>query len=580
MASVKTMRLGNRVLKACAVVLMSVSAHAGAEKRSEAVNRLFTRWNTSTTPGMNVLVLRDGREIYSHSFGMANLELSKRNDPASVYPVGSLTKQFTAYCVHLLAQEGKLALTDNVRKYIPEMHDFGEVITLQMLLNHISGLRDNVTLLAIRGHRVDDVISEGETFDIITRQMGLNFPPGSRYRYSNSNYVLLAKVVERVSGMKFSDFLKQHVFIPFGMSHTYLVSDPVSVTPNRAYGYSWTGQFTPQTAADSTYGNTGILSTVTDLGIWSSKFWEPATTTPEVFAAMKKPGILRDGIPITYASGLHVESFHGIHYVEHTGAVPGFRSDALVFPAQKLSIILLANTDDLDATRLAFSMADIYLRDEYPPPPERPRVVPSPSLSTLEKYAGTYEILSGTSEVGPGRQLTFQAEGNALRFTDESAPLLASSERDFFSAKTGFRVTFLPTTDRTEHFMVVVHDPSGTDFAGRRMEETPPRKEVAAGSSSYVGLYYSSELETAYEVIQREGGLSLCTPRGVVAMESQSPDVFATKGNFSLGKFAGTVEFTRAQGAVAGFLLTGAGGRAAKIPFARANISHASPEAP
>jgi len=576
----KTMRLWNGIWKACIVILVSVSAHAGAKKQSKEINGLFTRWNTSTTPGMNVLVLRDGKQIYSHSFGMANLELSKSNDPTSVYPIGSITKQFTAYCVHLLAQEGKLALTDDVRKYIPEMHDFGEAITLQMLLNHTSGLRDNVTLLTIQGHRVDDVISEDETLDVITRQLGLNFPPGSRYRYSNSNYVLLAKVVERVSGMKFSDFLKQHVFIPFGMTHTLLVTDPVGITPNRAYGYSWIGQFTPQSAADSTYGNTGILSTVTDLGIWSSKLWEPATTTPGVFAAMKKPGRLRDGIPITYASGLHSESFHGLHYVEHTGAVPGFRSDVVVFPAQKLSIILLANTDDLDATRLAFSMADICLRDEYPPLPERPTAVPPPSLSTLEKYAGTYEILSGTSEVGPGRQLTFQAEGNALRFTGENSALLASSKRDFFSAKSAFRVTFLPTTDGTGHFMVVVHDPSGTDFAGRRMEEIPPRKEVAAASSSYEGLYYSSELETAYEVIPRAGGLSLCTPRGVVAMESESLDVFAAKGNFSEGKFAGTVEFTRAQGEVAGFLLTSAGGRAAKIPFAKASISRGSAEVP
>lgn len=570
------MRLWNNVLKACAVILVSVSVCAGAENRSDEVDRLFTRWNTSTTPGMNVLVLRDGKQIYSHSFGMANLELSKSNDPASVYAVGSLTKQFTAYCVHLLAQEGKLALTDDVRKYIPEMHDFGEVITLQMLLNHTSGLRDNVSLLAIEGRRVDDVISEDEAFDVITRQSGLNFPPGSRYRYSNSNYVLLAKVVERVSGMKFSDFLRQHVFVPFGMSHTSLVTDPVSVTPNRAYGYSWTGQFTPQTAADSTYGSSGILSTVTDLGVWSSKFWKGSTATPEVFAAMTKPGMLRDGIPITYASGLHAESFHGMHYVEHTGAVPGFRSDLLVFPAQRLSIILLANTEDLDANRLAFSIADIYLRDEYPPPPERPRAVPSPSVSTLQKYAGTYEILSGTSEIGPGRQLTFQAEGNELRFMDENSPLLASSDRDFFSAKTALRVTFLPTADGTGHFMLVVHDPSGTDFAGRRMEEVPPKKKVAAAPSSYVGLYYSSELETAYEVKETAGILSLCTPRGGVTLEGRSPDVFTAKGNFFEGKFAGTVEFTSTHGAVTGLLLTGAGGRAAKVPFAKASISRIS----
>ncbi|HUA14138.1 MAG TPA: serine hydrolase domain-containing protein [Verrucomicrobiae bacterium] len=571
------MRRWSGVFNAGAFILLSVIALAAADQQSGEVNKLFARWDTSTTPGMNVLVLRDGQPVYSHSFGMANLELSKSNDSALVYPVGSLTKQFTAYCVHLLAKQGKLALTDDVRKYIPEMHDFGEVITLQMLLHHTSGLRDNVDLLTIKGRRVDDVISEDESFDVITGQLGLNFPPASHYRYSNANYVLLAKIVERVSGMKFSDFLKQHVFLPFGMAHTSLVTDPLSVTPNRAYGYSWTGQFTPQTAADSTYGNTGILSTISDLEIWSSKFWEPGTSTPEIFAAMKQPGVLRDGIPITYASGLHAESFHGMHYVEHTGAVPGFRSDVLVFPAQKLSIILLANTDNLNAPRLAFSIAEIYLRDEYPALPERPRAVPSPGLSTLQKYAGTYEILSGTSEVGPGRQLTFQAERNALRFTGENAPLLASSGRDFFSSTTSFHVTFLPTTDGTGHFMVVVHDPSGTDFAGRRIKPVLPRKQAApVSSSSYLGLYYSAELATAYEVTQKAGALSLRTPRGVVALEGRSPDVFAARGNLAEGKFAGTLEFSRAQGSVTGFLLTTSGGRAANIPFAKTGFSRVS----
>jgi CubicO group peptidase (beta-lactamase class C family) len=551
--------------------LLAIPTSAHADRRSDEVDKLFARWNTSSTPGMNIAIFRDGKQIYVHSYGMANLELSRPNDARLVYPIGSVSKQFVGYCIQLLAGEGKLSLMDDVRRYLPEMHDFGEPITLEMLLTHTSGVRDNVSLLMAKGRRVDDVIQEQESFDVTTQQTGLNFRPGTRYRYSNGNYVLLAKIVERVSGMSFAAFLQQRVLNPLGMKHTSVMSDPVSVTVDRAYGYSGEKPVVPQTASDSTYGNTGILSTVGDLATWSTQFYEPGTMTPGVFAAMKKPGILSDGIPITYASGLHVESFHGLPYVEHTGEVPGFHADLLVFPKQRLSVILLANTDTCDPARLAFAVAEIYLKDEFPAEAKRPQSVPQPAHALLENYSGAYELLAGTSLIGPGRKVRFAMDGDALRYNDEKLPLLASSDHDFYSQESTLRVSFLPLKGRAGSWMAVVHDPSGTDFAGRRVEQIPPPKASTTPLplAAYAGLYYSTDLDTVYTVLIHGQTLSLRTPRGEVPMILHSGDTYDVKGNLMEGKVSGMLEFTRDGSAANEFVLTISGARAANLRFTR-----------
>jgi len=556
---------------ACTQLVISTYAHA--DQRSDEVDKLFARWNTFSTPGMNIAIFRDGKPIYAHSYGMANLELSQPNDARLVYPIGSISKQFTGYCIQLLAREGKLSLSDDVRRYIPEMHDFGEPITLGMLLNHTSGIRDNVSLLIAKGRRVDDVIQEQESFDITTRQTGLNFRPGARFRYSNGNYVLLAKVVERVSRMPFAAFLQQRVFNPLGMKHTSVVSDPVGMTANRAYGYRGENPIVPQTSSDSTYGSTGMLSNIGDLAIWSAQFYDRGSMTPTVFAAMEKPGVLSDGIPITYASGLHVEGFHGLDYVEHTGEVPGFNADLLVFPKQRFSVILLANTDTCNPAKLAFAVAGIYLKDEFPAEAKRPQSLPYPAHALLEQYSGTYEIMSGTSLIGPGRKIHIAVDGDALRYDDEKLPLLASSDHEFYSQESPIRISFLPLRNGSSAFMAVLHDPSGTQFAGRRVDAAPAPANTAAPLplTAYVGLYYSADLDTVYVVVLHGGALSLRTPRGEVPMVLQSGDIYDVRGNMQEGKASGMLMFTRNGSSAGGFTLTLSGARAANIRFTRLN---------
>jgi CubicO group peptidase (beta-lactamase class C family) len=548
-----------------ALVLALAGNPAWADTRSDAVDKLFARWNSSTTPGANVLVLKDGQELYAASYGMANLELSRRNTPELVYPIGSLSKQFTAYGIQLLVQEGKLALSDDVRRHVPELHDFGTPITIAMLMTHTSGLRDNINLLVLKGRRIDDVVPMKETLDVILAQRSLNYPPGSRYLYSNANYVLLARVIERVSGLSYADFLQQRVFSPLGLAHSRVVADPVAHTPGAANGYEGSAN-RPQPRMDSTYGSNGILSTLGDLGRWSTYFHQGAGA---VFAAMQQPGALNDGLPITYNSGLHLESFRGLPYVEHTGAVVGFRSDILVFPQQRLSVIVLANTGQIDAGQMAFAIAAIYLADEARTPAVPVAAPRQPGAEILRRYVGSYETVSGTSQIAPGRTYRFLVEGDGLQLAEGNNRLVAVSEREFFSSTTGFRVSFAPGARPGAPWAAIIHDRSGTDFAARLVTQAVAKPDPELPLGTLAGLYYSEELNTAYRIHLRGEALVLEMPRGDVPLQRETGNHFGTNGNFDIGTLAGTIAFTHQNGAPDGFLLTVRGGRASNVRFVR-----------
>jgi len=450
-----------RILAACFCVAAAILPDsARADEQSAAVDGLFRRWDHLDTPGMTVAILRDGKPLYERGYGMASVELARPNGPDIVYPLASNSKQFTAFAIQLLASDGRLSLSDDVRKYIPELHDFGTPITLDMLLHHTSGLREVVSLLDLEGHAPEDAASRAHALDILIRQRSLNFTPGSRYVYSNSNYLLLGYVVERVSGMTLGDFWRQNIFQPLGMDSTYASGEPMPIIPKRAYGYGRTpdGRYVPRTTPDALLGPTGVNSTVDDLAKWLVNYDDARIGGHAVIDAMLKPGTLSDGTPLTYASGLHREHYRGLAFVEHSGENWGYKTEIIRFPDQHLSIIILANTDDGEPPRLALQIADIYLKDQFPVAPPVPVTVPLPD--GLDRYLGTFEIAAGTTLQAPGRLYTFRRED----FMGDKPPLAASSATDFFSRADGFRVHFIVPPGGGPVERAVIHDPSGDDL--------------------------------------------------------------------------------------------------------------------
>src|SRR5262245_53640572 len=269
---------------ALAVVAAAISLSSAAFPRQTAapathdarVDAIFARW-TSATPGCAVGVAVNGRPVIGKAYGMADLEHDVRNVPETIFEAGSVSKQFTAAAVLLLARDGKLSLDDAAHKYVPELPDYGAPLTIRHMLTHTSGLRDwgNVAQIAgwPRGTRVH---THDHVLDIVSRQRALNFTPGTRWSYSNTGYNLAAIIVSRVSGMSFADFCRTRIFEPLGMTHTSWRDDYTRVVKNRAIAYARRqDEYYQDMPFENIHGNGGLLTTVGDLLRWNENFTNP-----------------------------------------------------------------------------------------------------------------------------------------------------------------------------------------------------------------------------------------------------------------------------------------------------------------
>lgn len=379
-----------------------INTSSATESLSVRMDRRFADWNKPTSPGCAIAIVKNGKIVYKQGYGMANLEYGIRNTPSTIFHVASLAKQFTAFAIHLLAQEGKLSLDDDVRKYLPKLHDFGQTITLRHLLHHTSGLRDQFDLLQLAGWRLSDVITEQDVLGLIWRQRELNFAPGAEHLYCNTGYTLLAVIVKRVSGKSLREFTQERIFTPLGMKHTQFHDDYQALIQNRAYSYQWTQETGYQNVphAYSTVGSTGLFTTVEDLALWDQNFYDGRVGGQAVLAEMLKPGKLKDGKELDYASGLGLGAYRGLKTVSHEGRDAGFRADLLRFPQKRVSILFLANTDAFNPVYMTHQIADIYLEGQLEPildgvktpAANKPIEVERPVLTPeqMQTYTGAY----------------------------------------------------------------------------------------------------------------------------------------------------------------------------------------------
>jgi CubicO group peptidase (beta-lactamase class C family) len=269
------------------------------------VDKVFEKWNRTDTPGCALGVYKDGQIVYKHGYGMANLNDDVTITPETVFHVASMSKQFTAASILLLAQQGKLSLDDDVHKYIPELPDFGERITLRHLMHHTSGLRDQWSLLELAGWRYSqDLITDDDVMSVLVHQKALNFKPGEKYMYSNTGFTLLAIIVKRVSGMSFREFTTKNIFEPLGMTHTHFRDDHEEVIKHDALGYEQDGKDKPfrmSLTNFDTAGATSLHTTVEDLQLWDENFYHPRVGGVTFVQQMLEPGKLNSGELQTYA---------------------------------------------------------------------------------------------------------------------------------------------------------------------------------------------------------------------------------------------------------------------------------------
>jgi len=381
----------NRCLMALTVPLLA-SASLLPAQQSPPIDSVFAVWQRSDGPGCIAGVRHNGSTVHLQAYGMANLEYGVPLGSESISESGSVAKQFTAAALLLLAQEGKLALDDDIRKHIPEIPNFGSPITLRNLLTHTSGIRDQWALLSLAGwppgtqvHSIDQIVH------LMSRQQRLNFPPGASYLYSNTGYTLLAAVVQRVTGQSLAQWSREHLFQPLGMRNTQWRDDFRRVVPGRATAYSRGpgGLWALDMPFTKVYGNGGLLTTVPDLLLWNDALSTgTAPLSPELVRQMETPMRLNDGTEISYALGLGVSRWHGIREVTHGGATAGYRTYLARWPERGLSVAVLCNAGPADPGGYARQIVRRVLGVTGDQPAPGPRVVIAPA--ELQAFAGAW----------------------------------------------------------------------------------------------------------------------------------------------------------------------------------------------
>jgi CubicO group peptidase (beta-lactamase class C family) len=329
------------------------------------VDKIFEGCNNSNSPGCALAIVKDGKILYKRGYGMADLEHDIPISSNTVFYVGSVSKQFTAMCLLLLEEEGKLSLDDNIRKYLPQFPEYNKPITIRQLIHHSSGIRDYLLLWYISGKDYLDYMSEDEVYRLLCSQKELDFTPGERHAYSNSGYFLASLIIRKVSGKSLREYAEENIFKPLGMKNSIFNDSNKNIIKNRAFGYTPLneGNFGNVFMRFDLVGSGGLYTTIEDLYLWDQNFYHNKLGKggQTLINKMCTNGKLNDGKEVNYAFGLINGQYQGFRTIQHGGSLGGYRAHILRFPEQALTIIVLSNLSIIDPGSLANKVADIFL---------------------------------------------------------------------------------------------------------------------------------------------------------------------------------------------------------------------------
>lgn len=327
--------------------------------------QLMKTWYSNDAPGVAVAILKDGKLIYKSGIGLANMEYRLPITTQSPFELASCSKQFTGFAIATLITQGKIALTDNIRKYLPELPDYGTPITVEHLIYHTSGLRNWDAMTNSMGFRSEDLLTLDMVYKMICNTPQLNFTPGERFSYTNTGYNLLAMIVERVSGEKFSNWMTKNVFRPIGMKNSFVKDDLRAIIPHKVSSYkSGASGYGLNTDNTSVVGSTNVYASIDDLIAWVNYLDHKPPGKDSLFALLGRKTKRNDGKEIGfYAFGNGFGSHKGVKDIEHLGLVSGFRSAIARYPDQHLAIIFLANDNNDASYSRSWTIADLFLQN-------------------------------------------------------------------------------------------------------------------------------------------------------------------------------------------------------------------------
>lgn len=557
--------LGLVVLSFPSIPLITAqSDRSSGDKSSEKVDAIFSQWSKPDSPGCALSVIKDGQVIFKRGYGMANLDHGIPLASKSVFNIASVSKQFTAMSIALLATQGKLSLNDDIRKYLPDFPQYQSVITIRNLLNQTSGIREYSHLMLAAGTKFQDATDE-DVYKILRQQKELNFKPGDEYLYSNSNYFLLAQIVRSASGKFLRDFAEEYIFTPLGMVSTAFQNDSTEVIKNRATGYAARkhGGFSVETAGSYHMGDGGLFTTVDDLFLWDQNYYDNKLGGgKKLIEQFLTPETLSSGRKSDYAFGIDIETYKGLKLFGHDGVYYGFNAAMVRFPEQRFSVICLCNQSGIESPRLVRQVADIYLANEFEQSKKTGKKIALPEPIVVQVPEQELATVAGSyfnSASNNFRRLYVKA-GKLIysRGTSESelAPL---GKNSFLMLGTPDRVeiSFKPSRPGGPLQMITAINGEvamAHDSVESKTYSTPQLTEFA-------GAYYSNEIEATYNIILLGDKLVLRRKNvdGETPVIAQFADAFSAAGT-------GSIRFTRdMQNHVSGFLLST--GRVRRLRF-------------
>jgi len=484
-----------------------------ADPRSEAVDRLLAPLHSANAPGCAVGVIQNGQFLYKTAFGLADLEQGTPITTATAFNVASMSKQFTAAALYFLLESGQVRLADPVRRFIPELPGYADDMTVGDLLHHTSGLRDIAPLLEISG-RLGELLDVPGNLKLLASQSALNFPPGTDYEYTNSDYLLLGLIVERVSGVPLASFAEERIFRPLEMMSSQF-RGRIDMLKDRATGYGERGGLFRRIGSPLLLaGDGGLYTSLEDLLEWDQNFYSGKLGGKSFVDFMETGGRLRSGEPIHYASGLLLGHYRGLPTVSHDGWAPGYRSEMIRFPTQHLSVACLCNRGDADASELARAIAGVYLSGKLKHPLHP---------ANLDYVTSIFPELGGTWESKQGWIIRTWSgvDGLSVELPEGEYRLVPLNHHQMFADTGGFRLILTALShDRVklawDGWPPIVYD--------RLNPVMPGNEELAA----LAGEYRSADADARFRVfLSEQGRVTISTGAGWrIRLEAVGSDRF------------------------------------------------------
>lgn len=508
-----------------------------SETQINQIDSLFIEWNKPNHPGGAIGVMKNGKIVFSRSYGLASLEYLVPNSTETIFNIGSVSKQFTAMGIVLLHKQGKLSIDDDIRKHLPELPDFGEKITIRHMLHHTSGLRSLHAMLALAGWRGDDYRTNEDLYRFMNMQRDLNFKPGSEHLYCNTGYMLMVKIIENITGENFPEWMKQNIFEPLGMNHTYVENDYNRVVRNNATSYYQQSDrnFLKEVEYWSYVGSGNIHSTTNDLLKWLNNYSSPQANWVEPFKLMTTLDKLNDGSENNYAFGVRIIKQFGYDIIKHSGTIGGFNTYAGTCPDEKLSIAILTNFSSSSPDSKASQIYKILLPKldaENSVNVKKTDVVKAITLSNdeLKKYEANY----WNDKNNYARKIYLRNDTlRYFRSANSETPIVPIGPDEFQMLTTAdVKVKFV--IDKKQKSMIVTVNNGKPSIAQNYEAKTITAKDLV----SYTGKFYSPELETSYSIYLKNDTLfSHHARHGDFKMKVLKHDVLEGNWPFYIIKF-------------------------------------------